>query len=174
MDGIAHRLRTAPEVFGYPRRMFSSGAGKKDLGSAQHERIGGAQALLEGLVLLFGKRTDENRRPHDHYCSALHTTYLGCALDKLEPILAGWVHEGAGPVRVQPADFFPNVLVNGGVTTASVTLRSAAFISPPTGESCRGCLRRTQGAKTRSVMNRRREELSHRKVMRTEDCDLLV
>jgi hypothetical protein len=60
MDGIAHRLRTAPEVFGYPRRMFSSGAGKNDLGSGQHERIGGAQALLEGLVLLFGKRTDEN------------------------------------------------------------------------------------------------------------------
>src|SRR5215213_4421398 len=80
MDGIAHRLRTAPEVFGYPRRMFSSGAGKKDLGSAQHERIGGAQALLEDLVLLFGKRTDENWRFHDHYCSALHTTYLGCAL----------------------------------------------------------------------------------------------
>src|SRR5215212_2896097 len=88
MDGIAHRLRTAPEVFGYPRRMFSSGAGKKDLGSAQHERIGGAQALLEDLVLLFGKRTDENWRFHDHYCSALHTTYLGCALG-LRPIPYG-------------------------------------------------------------------------------------
>jgi hypothetical protein len=75
--------------------VFSSGAGKKDLGSAQHERIGGAQALLEDLVLLFGKRTDENWRFHDHYCSALHTTYLGCALgDFLLEQLYSFVGEG--------------------------------------------------------------------------------
>jgi hypothetical protein len=60
--------------------MLSSGAGKKDLAAAQHERIGGAQASLEDLVLLFGERAYEDRRFHDHYCSSFHTTYLGYAL----------------------------------------------------------------------------------------------
>ena len=60
MDGIAHRLRTTSEIFCYPRGTFSWGARKKDLAAAQHERIGGAQALLESLVLLFGKCEDED------------------------------------------------------------------------------------------------------------------
>jgi len=52
VDGIAHRLGATPEVLGYPRRMFSAGAGQKDLAAPEDEGIFGAQPGLQGLALL--------------------------------------------------------------------------------------------------------------------------
>jgi hypothetical protein len=39
MDGVAHRLGAAPEIFGDPRRTLSAGTGEKDLAAPEDEGI---------------------------------------------------------------------------------------------------------------------------------------
>src|SRR5215213_11141493 len=109
MDGVAHRLGAAPEIFGDPRRTLSAGTGEKDLAAPEDEGIGGAQPCLQGLALLLCKRTYEDWRFHERYCNSSPTTCpadaLGCwYLDAVlgrglrDPLpTSGWSLQMSGP-----------------------------------------------------------------------------
>ena len=86
MDGVAHRLGAAPEIFGYARRTLSAGAGQKDLAAPEEEGIGGAQPCLQSLALLLRKRTNEDRRFHERNCNSSPTTCPADALGGVVPI----------------------------------------------------------------------------------------
>ena len=67
VDGVAHGLLSASEVFGYSRCDLASGARQEDLATTEDEGIGRSQAVLQRPALLRGKRAYEDRRFHAHY-----------------------------------------------------------------------------------------------------------
>jgi len=80
-DGVPHRLRSAPEAFGYLRRRLPAGARQKNLAAAHHESVFGAQPRFEPFALLSRQFPDENRRFHANYYSPSHTILSEDALD---------------------------------------------------------------------------------------------
>jgi hypothetical protein len=74
MDGVPDRLRAASQTPGDLRRGLSARVRQKDLASAHHESIFGAQPRLEALALLLRKRTYKYWRFHAAHYSPSHTT----------------------------------------------------------------------------------------------------
>ena len=79
-DGVANRLRSAPEASGYLRRRFPAGASKKDLAAAHHESVFGAQPGFEPFALLFRQFPYKDWRFHAAHYSLSHTTLSDDAL----------------------------------------------------------------------------------------------
>jgi hypothetical protein len=67
VDSVAHRLRSAPKIFGYLRRDLATGARQKYLATTQNEGVFGAQPFVQSLALLFRKYTDKDGRFHDRH-----------------------------------------------------------------------------------------------------------
>src|SRR5215203_6412240 len=82
-DGVANRLRGAPETLGYLGRRAAAGAGEQYLGSAHHEGLPGAQSRFEAFALLFRQFPDKYWRFHERDYSPSHTTLSEDALDNL-------------------------------------------------------------------------------------------
>src|SRR5215218_2065158 len=80
-DGVASRLRGAPETLAYLGRRAAAGAGEQYLGSAHHEGISGEQPRLEAFALLFRQFPDKYWRFHERNYSTSHTTLSEYALD---------------------------------------------------------------------------------------------
>src|SRR5215218_3921327 len=80
VDGVAHRLLSAAQVYGYLRDLVSPRTGQQHLGTAQGEGVFGAQPCFQGFALFFGKRTYEDWSFHAYYCNSQPETYSGDAL----------------------------------------------------------------------------------------------
>jgi hypothetical protein len=80
VDGVAHRLRGASEVFGDLRGALAPGACQKQLRSAHGKSVFGAQPLFEAFALVFRQRTYKDWGFHDAYCNPSTKTYPEDAL----------------------------------------------------------------------------------------------
>ena len=74
VDGVAHGLGVAAQGASDPRGALAPCAGKQDLAAAEDEGVFGAQALLQGLALVFLKRTHADGFSHGAQVSTSPTT----------------------------------------------------------------------------------------------------
>src|SRR5215208_4281106 len=79
-DGVANRLRGAPETLGYLGRRAAAGAGEQYLAARHHESLPGAQPAFEAFALLFRQFPDIYWRFHEKNYSPSHTTLSEYAL----------------------------------------------------------------------------------------------
>src|SRR5918995_3308579 len=81
-DGVANRLRGAPETLGYLGRRAAAGAGEQYLAATHHESLPGAQPGFEAFALLFRQFPDIYWRFHEKNYSPSHTTLSEYALGR--------------------------------------------------------------------------------------------
>src|SRR5215217_4273389 len=79
-DGVANRLRGAPETLSYLGRRAAAGAGEQYLAATHHESLPGAQPGFEAFALLFRQFPDIYWRFHEKNYSPSHTTLSEYAL----------------------------------------------------------------------------------------------
>src|SRR5215207_138115 len=89
-DGVANRLRGAPETLGYLGRRAAAGAGEQYLAAAHHEGLPGAQPHFEAFALLFRQIPDKYWRFHERNYSPSHTTLSEDALVTLIHPRSAW------------------------------------------------------------------------------------
>ena len=95
VDGVAHGLGVAAQGAGDPGGALAPCAGEQDLAAAEDEGVGRAQAFLQGLALVFLKRTHEDGFSHGAQVSTSPTTSseeaLGAIIYPLRWYSPSWV-----------------------------------------------------------------------------------
>ena len=90
VDGVAHGLIVAAQGAGDPGGALAPCALEQYLAAAEDEGVGGAQTFLQGLALVFLKRTHEDGFSHSAQVSISPTTSSEEALVTLTSRLLWW------------------------------------------------------------------------------------